>query len=122
MGMLWEHYVMNELFGRLQTRKLFYWRDKNNHEIDIILDVRGRDPIAIECKWSAWDFDAKNLQIFRKWYPAGETFVVAADVDRPFSRTVGNVTIKFIGLIDLINALQQNFYSGSGGSIEALRN
>src|SRR5271157_4697512 len=41
MGILWEHYVMNELFGRLQTRKLYYWRDKNHHEIDIILDTPG---------------------------------------------------------------------------------
>ena len=122
MGMLWEHYVMNELFGRLQTRKLCYWRDKSNHEIDIIVDVRGRDPIAIECKWSASDFDAKNLQIFRKRYPAGENFVVSADVDRPFLRTVGNVTIKFMGLIDLVNALQQNLHSGLDGAGEALLN
>lgn len=109
MGVLWEHYVMNELFARLQTRQLYYWRDKNNHEIDIILDVRGGDPITIECKWSASDFDAKNLHIFRRWYPAGANFVVASDVDRPFSRIAGNVAVQFVGLTDLVNALRNEF-------------
>ena len=112
MGVLWEHYVMNELFARLQTRRVCYWRDKNHHEIDIVLDVRGRDPLAIECKWWADDFDGKNLRIFRKQYPGGENYVVASDVDRPFSRTVGDVAIRFMGLGDLAPALEESLHHG----------
>lgn|GEM_PF-2467245 len=51
LGTLWEHYVLNELHGRLQTRRLFYWRDKRGHEVDIVLPVPGQAPVAVECKW-----------------------------------------------------------------------
>jgi len=37
----------------------------------------GRDahPLAIECKWSAGEFDGGNLLAFRRQYPEGENFV-----------------------------------------------
>lgn len=112
LGTLWEHYVMNELFGRLQTRKLSYWRDKHHHEIDIIIDVRGGNPIAIECKWSASDVDTKNIHAFRKQYPLGDNFVVASDVDRPYSRKLGDSIIRFVSLADLSKTLRSNLHEG----------
>ncbi|MFN8546249.1 MAG: ATP-binding protein [Candidatus Binatia bacterium] len=50
LGPLWEHYVLNEIQGRLQTRNVRYWRDKQGqHEVDFC--SRGaKPPIAIECK------------------------------------------------------------------------
>jgi uncharacterized protein len=105
-GILWEHYVMNEIFGRLQSRRLCYWRDKRGHEVDFVIDVRGTAPIAVECKWSASDFSQKNLTIFRKSYPDGRNFVVATDVDRPFSATYGAVTVEFTGLADFVALLE----------------
>lgn len=52
LGLLWEHYVLNEIQAHLQTRQINYWRDKRGHEIDFVLARRNQPPIAIECKWS----------------------------------------------------------------------
>jgi hypothetical protein len=56
--------------------------------------------LAIECKWSASDFDAGNLQAFRRPYPQGDNLVVSNDVERSFrpilQRPVGAVC-KFDG-------------------------
>jgi len=97
-GNLWEHLVLNEIQAHLQTRRIFYWRDKRGHEVDFIVRKRPAEPIAIECKWSAGDFDPANLKIFRKQYPMGENFVVAHDVERPYDREYQNVKVKFIGI------------------------
>ena len=64
LGRLWEHYVLNELTAQLQTTALRYWRDKQGHEVDFIWLPRGRTPLAIECKWSARDFDPASLLVF----------------------------------------------------------
>jgi len=97
-GNLWEHLVLNEIQAHLQTRRIFYWRDKRGHEVDFIVRKRPAEPIAIECKWSAGDFDPANLKIFRKQYPMGENFVVAHDVERPYDREYQGVKVRFIGI------------------------
>jgi len=98
MGLMWEHVVLNELHARLQSRDVFYWRDKRGHEIDFVLAPRGNPPVAVECKWRADEFDPKNLKIFRKHYPEGKSVVAAADVDREFVRSYGDMEVSFVGL------------------------
>lgn len=105
LGTLWEHFVLNELLAQTQSRKILYWRDKRGHEIDFVLPRRAGAPVAVECKWSASDFDPTNLKAFRRQYPQGTTFVVAADLDRTFSRQYDGITVTFAGLKELINAL-----------------
>lgn len=108
MGLLWEHYVLNELHARLQTRAIHYWRDKQGHEIDFILAGRRRQaPLAIECKWSAGEFDASALKVFRRRYPTGENFVVAGDVERGFARSYDGVRVRFASLKELTDELKQ---------------
>ena len=102
LGTLWEHYVLNELCGRLQTRKINYWRDKNHHEVDFVLTSRKRAPLAVECKWSSKGFDSSNLQVFRRQYPHGDNFVVCQDVDLPYVRTYADLSVKFVSLANLI--------------------
>ena len=58
--------------------------------------------LAIECKWSASDFDAGNLQAFRKPYPQGDNLVVANDVERSFTRSYSGLSVRFVSLADLI--------------------
>lgn len=101
-GRLWEHYVLNEMQAHLQTRRILYWRDKRGHEVDFILTGRQKSIVAIECKWKAAEFNAKNIRTFRRQYPEGKNFVVSHDVDKPFHRTYGDVTVKFVNLKDLI--------------------
>lgn len=91
LGLLWEHFVLNELHARLQTR-----------EIDFVFQRRRTPPTAIECKWSAGDFDARNLAAFRQAHPRGDNFVVAHDVRRPYRRSVAGHDVQFVGLEGLI--------------------
>jgi len=105
MGLLWEHYVLNEIQGRLQIRNVMYWRDKRGHEIDFVVAERGKPPVAIECKWSAAEFDPGNLKRFRERYPEGDSLVAAADVEKPFIRNYKGIDVKFVSLTGLINAL-----------------
>lgn len=105
LGSLWEHYVLNEIHARTRGRPVFYWRDKRGHEMDFVLPRRGGAPTAIECKWSASGFDTTNLISFRDRYPGGENWLLAADVDRPYSHTVGRLEVRFLGIADLADYL-----------------
>jgi predicted AAA+ superfamily ATPase len=105
LGVLWEHFVLNEIMANLQTRDVHYWRDKRGHEVDFVLTPRRGKPLAIECKRSASDFDAANLQAFRKQYPQGENLVVAPDVDRTFQRGYREIIVRFESLRSLIRRL-----------------
>jgi predicted AAA+ superfamily ATPase len=104
-GVLWEHFVLNELHAALQTRDIRYWRDKRGHEVDFVLARRPRAPVAIECKWSVKEFDPANLRVFRRQYPRGETFLVAHDVVRRTARRVDDFSLTVIGLRELVAAL-----------------
>lgn len=101
LGELWEHFVLNEMQAVLQSRDIGYWRDKRKHEIDFIWSPRGKAPLAVECKWRAEEFEAKNLQVFRGEYPEGDNIVVSHDVDIPYKRTYGSVTVHFENLSGL---------------------
>lgn len=101
-GVLWEHYVLNEYLARAQDHLVRYWRDKRGHEIDFVLAYRGGSTTAIECKWQAAGFDARNLKAFRSRYPGGDNFVVADDVVASYVREYGGVTVRFVSLPELI--------------------
>lgn len=106
LGALWEHIVLNELQGHLQATEIRYWRDKRDHELDfILLPNRNAQPVVIECKWKAAGFDPTNLKSFRQHYPGVENFVVASDVDMTYQRQYGEITVLFVSLSKLIEAL-----------------
>jgi predicted AAA+ superfamily ATPase len=107
IGLLWEHYVMNELHARLQTRQIRYWRDKRGHEVDFVLAGRRGAPVAIECKASSANFDASGLAAFRRAHPAGVNLVVAADVTKPFVETHAGLRVEFTHLDGLVRRAQQ---------------
>jgi len=104
-GMLWEHYVLNEIHARLQRRDVRTWRDKQHHEIDFVLQRSPRDVTAIECKWSADQFDPANLKVFRGLHPKGTNFVVTSDVGIPFRKDYRGLLVDFVNLEGLIAAL-----------------
>ncbi|PYJ08131.1 MAG: ATPase [Verrucomicrobia bacterium] len=104
-GRLWEHYVLNELAARLQPGRLRYWRDKQGHEVDFIWVARGRSPVAIECKWSASDFDPANLRVFHRAYPHAELLVTTADATRGFTRRDADAEVRFCTLERLVSEL-----------------
>jgi uncharacterized protein len=101
MDYLWEHFVLNEIFAHRQARDVGYWRDKQGHEIDFVISVRGRRPRAIECKWRDADFDPANMKIFMRYHDNAEPYVVAHNVKQSYNRKYGNLEIRFVGLSDI---------------------
>lgn len=110
LGILWEHVVLNELQGQLQTKEIRYWRDKQDHELDFILSpTRNANPVVIECKWKSASFDPTNLKRFRQYYPGGDNFVVTPDVKMTFNRQYGEINVSFVSLSQLIEILLKSF-------------
>jgi len=105
LGPLWEHFVLNELHARLQTRQIHYWRDKRQHEVDFILMRQRSAPIAIECKWAASGFDPSGLLAFRHLHKQGQNYVVATDVDRSFKQMHAGCEVNFVNLPQLIERI-----------------
>jgi len=108
LGLLWEHYVLNEIQGRLQNRRLLYWRDKRHHEVDFVWKKRGKEVTAIECKWSADHFEPSGLKAFRRLYKDGKNYVVANDVKRTFRREYNGLIVEFVSLDQLISNLSND--------------
>jgi uncharacterized protein len=106
LGILWEHFVLNEMQGRLQQRVPRYWRNKQGAEVDFVVPRRGSDgPVAIECKWQAASFEPASLAAFRRLHPQGPSFVVGADVDTPYKRSFDGFEAEFVSLGHLIDRL-----------------
>jgi len=101
LGILWEHYVLNEIHARTGRRDVQYWRDKRQHEVDFIWAPLGRTPVAIECKWKASSFDPAALFAFRRQHPEGENWLVAQDATGESTRRFGDVEVRVMGLGDL---------------------
>ena len=101
-GLLWEHRVLNEYLARVRHPRVRYWRDKRGHEIDFVLGGRDGAPVAVECKWRAAGFDARNVRAFRARYPDGDNFVVTDDTVTSYVRDYRGVAVRFVNLPDLI--------------------
>lgn len=98
LGQLWEHLVLNEMHAHVGRWPIKYWRDKRGHEIDFVLTPRGRDPVAIECKWSRGAFDPKSLKAFRRAYPEGRNIVVAADLEVASTKSYEDLQVELVPL------------------------
>ena len=106
LRILWEHFVLNEIQGHLQNRDIQYWRDKHGHEIDFVFKPRGKQPIAIECKWQVSNVDNKNIEAFLKIYPQASVMIVSNDTKQSYSKKIGSVVVKYVNLADCIALLE----------------
>lgn len=77
MGVLWEHLVLEHLQAHLPDTPVRYWRDKDGHELDLVLARRRDEVDAIECKWNPGSFDGAALDVFRSYYPKGRNYLVS---------------------------------------------
>jgi predicted AAA+ superfamily ATPase len=103
---------LNELQSYFQRKQIGYWRDKQGNEIDFVIEERGRHPVAIECKWSGSAVNPSGFKAFRKIYPKGSNFIIAADIDKPSVKHYGELKCEFIplrGLIKKISNEQKTF-------------
>jgi predicted AAA+ superfamily ATPase len=108
LGELWEHYVLNELHAQLPAIEMRYWRDTRHREVDFVIARPGRSPLAIECKWS-WRgaTELPGLAAFRDRYPKGASYVVASDVERASTRTLGKADVEVVSLAGLVAAVKK---------------
>jgi predicted AAA+ superfamily ATPase len=75
-GLLWKHFVLENLQAAFPGEPIRYWRDKAGCEVDFVR-ARARDEVdAFECKWDASAFDVDSLQTFRAIYPKGRNYLV----------------------------------------------
>jgi len=87
-GLLWEHLVLDTLLS-IPVRKVHFWRDKQQREMDFVIP-RGRDVVdVIECKWNLDALETRGLAAFRANYPKGRNYVVSPSVTTPYARTTG---------------------------------
>ena len=101
-GLLLEHLVLGELLVRFGRNRVHYWRDKQQHEVDFVLETtRKRDPLVIECKSSAAKFDSAGLLSFRRRYPSGANWVVTLKDTERHSRRWGDVEVTFVPFLQL---------------------
>lgn len=79
-GVLWEHFVLNELLTFIDRENIHIWRDKEKNEVDFVVKFHGRDPIAIDCKWQSKEFNVKPISKFREIHTKGMNILVASDM------------------------------------------
>jgi hypothetical protein len=105
-GPLWEHVVLETLQSFLDERKLFFWRDKQQREVDFVVQQARGQVDAIECKMSSEAFESKGLKAFREAYPRGRNFLVCPLSSPPFSRQIDGMEIFITDTSDLQALLQ----------------
>ena len=103
VGLLWEHLVLDELKARFAPGEIFYWRDKQKHEMDFVVARRGCPPVALECKWKLQGGTSVNFAPFAALYPEAKLVIVASDAGSPrINRAKGYVET---GLCELEGAI-----------------
>ena len=107
---LWEHLVLNELHAHVGRGAIRYWRTKHGSEVDFVLVRHGRAPVAVECCWSAGDFEHAAMRSFASAYPGGASFVVTADTPDGGSseRAFGPLRVTFVSARDLVRLYQSS--------------
>jgi predicted AAA+ superfamily ATPase len=96
LGVLWEHFVLEQLQAGFPGTAILYWRDRKGHEVDFVLR-RGRDAVdAIECKWDPGRFEASSLRVFRSYYPNGRNYVVSPGAEPAYRRAWDDLIVDFV--------------------------
>ena len=96
-GQLWEHVVLETLQAEVigQGRRVHFWRDKQQHEVDFVVPANRGTVHAIECKWSTQGFETKGLGAFRAEHPRGRNLLVVpgeSTRERKFGDLVVTIT------------------------------
>lgn len=101
-GQLLEHLVLGELAARFGVGRVHYWRDKQQHEVDFVLELgRRREAVAIECKSAVQKLDPAGLQAFRRKHPHGRNLLVTLKDASSYSRRFGAVEVQVVPYLEL---------------------
>jgi len=101
-GQLLEHLVLAELAAHFGAGRVHYWRDKQQHEVDFVLELgRRREAVAIECKSAAQRLDPAGLQAFRRKHPRGRNLLVTLKDAAAYARRFGAVEVQVVPYLEL---------------------
>jgi uncharacterized protein len=94
-GALWEHLTLDTLIAA-GLPKIYFWRDKQQREVDFVVP-RSREVVdAMECKWKPDAFETRGLAAFREYYPKGNNFVVSPLNGPAYERTLDGMKVSFV--------------------------
>jgi predicted AAA+ superfamily ATPase len=95
-GRLIENLTLESLQAINKVRKIFYWRTKQQKEIDFVVAENKNQIHAIECKWRGSEFNSDAIKSFRQDYPNGLNWVVSNDAAKVYEReTKEGLKIKY---------------------------
>ncbi len=97
-GVLWEHVVLETLLAHRGHRDIFYWRDKQQREVDFVIPGAGGSCDAIECKWDADRLSLRGLRAFRSNYTEGRNFIISPQPGDAYTRNVEGLELTFCSL------------------------
>jgi uncharacterized protein len=95
-GPLWEHLVLDTLHYLGLGERTRFWRDKQQREVDFVLESARGACDALECKWRADAFEPRGLLALRQSSPQGRNFAVCANIAEPYTRTVAGLTVRYL--------------------------
>ena len=105
-GQLLEHLVLGELAARSGVGRVHYWRDKQQHEVDLVLELgRRREAGATECKGAAQKRAPAGLQAFRRKHPRGRNLLVTLRDASSHARRFGSVDVRVVPYLELPTVL-----------------
>ena len=97
-GHLWENLILDELCRIYPFRKIHYWRDKSQREVDFVVEHSTQRVDTIEAKLSPDAFEPKSLKVFREIYPNGENRLVCPFVKEPYRISKDNLPVLVCGV------------------------
>jgi predicted AAA+ superfamily ATPase len=100
-----EHLTLNEMLTQFDRERIHYWRNKDKNEIDFIIKLRGKPPIAIECKWNSKEFNHTAIRKFREIHPLGKNILVTTDVTAKRIKKFGELDVEIVPLSKLLTAI-----------------
>jgi predicted AAA+ superfamily ATPase len=101
-GPLWEHVVLETLQAHESPRgrRIHFWRDKLQREVDFVVPGARGAAHAIECKWSVAGFETRGLAAFRAAHPRGRNFLVAPE-EATRERRFGDLRVTITSVEEL---------------------
>jgi predicted AAA+ superfamily ATPase len=96
-GLLWENLVLDELRATYPLRAIHYWRDKQQREIDFVIEQPQHRVDTVEAKIKPDAFDPAHLRVFRSFYPAGDNYLLCPVVDKPQTLRYGSLIVRVCG-------------------------
>jgi uncharacterized protein len=104
-GVLWEHLVLDILQTVFGEERVFYWRDKNDHEMDFVIAGKRGSVTAIECKINPDKFRTENLAVFRSKHPDGDNWVLSPGIKTACKHRYDKWIVHFLPLENIESAL-----------------